>query len=292
VADFRDFGQGNPRPPTWGEREALQRLREQGVADVILEPDQTPANFWEAVVQAATTFIASTGSPVWRAWAEEMRWAMGWAPILHNNPYQTFEGILRQGTIYLEKDTIPADLGDRLSAVEHLLDLARDASQGFVERVNDRARWFRVGLRIEGRRFVPLTEEHLHTELVQPTLRLLHRPELADVDALYRKAFDRALSNDPAGAVTAATSAVEEMLRIGLGVTGFELGPLVAKAKSAGWLDNGAGTVINSLAALRKNSDAHCAGTSDFDVAMFAVHLAAAALVHLSRAEPFGHLSP
>ena len=288
IAEFRAFHQGNLRPPTWREREIQGRLRDEGVDDVVLEPQKTPAAFWEAVVQASTTFIAQSGSPAWAAWAKEMQWATGWDPFAGQNPYTTYETMLRVGIISLANKGIGAHLGDKLSAVEHLLDIAGPDGKEFVERVNERARWLRVGLRIEGRRFVPVTEEHLHTEVVQPTLLLLHNPALAAVDALYRKAFDRVFSNDPAGAVTAAVSAVEEMLRVGLGVTGFDLGQLVGKAKSAGWLSNGAGTVTNSLAALRSDSDAHTAGTSDFDLAMFAVHLAASALLHLSRAEPYG----
>lgn len=217
-----------------------------------------------------------------------MRWTAGWGHFSDHNKYTSYEAIVRDGLIKLNSAVLAATLGDRISAIEHLLDVVNYGTEKFVDRVNDRARWFRVGLRIEGHRFIPVTEEHLHTELVQPALLLLHDPALAEIDALYRKAFDRVLGNDAAGAVTVAVSAVEEMLRLGLDVPGkYDLGQLVGKAKSAGWLSDGAGAVINSLASLRKESDAHSAGTSDFDIGMFAVHLGAAALLHLSRAEPF-----
>lgn len=62
----------------------------------------------------------------------------------------------------------------RLTAVEHLLDVVRDWDlRSFTDATNDRARYFRVGTRLEGRRFVPITSEHAHTEIVQPTLLLL-----------------------------------------------------------------------------------------------------------------------
>jgi hypothetical protein len=60
---------------------------------------------------------------------------------------------------------------------------------------------------------VPLSSEHMHVEAVQPTLLLLADANLAPVNELYRKAFNRALSGDASGAVTAGTSAVEEMFR-------------------------------------------------------------------------------
>lgn len=287
---FRDFWAGRERPPTWGEREAQRQLQEAGIADVLLEPEETPQPFWETAVQAAEGFVAGPNSSVWPRWEQEMRWATGWPELRYD--YQGINGfraIVRNGrVVFDDKEASWLPVSARLSAIEHLLDIAGEDAEDFVERVNDRARWFRVGLRIEGRRFVPVTQEHLHTEIVQPTLLLLGDPGLADVDALYRKAFNRALGNDASGAITAATSAVEEMLRLGLGVKSGTLDQLVGKATKADWVTGPVGAIITKLMALRDESDAHQAGTSDFEVAMFAVHLAGAILLHLSKSRPPG----
>jgi hypothetical protein len=105
-------------------------------------------------------------------------------------------------------------------------------------------------------------------------------------DSLYRKAFDRALSNDPAGAITAANSAVEEMLRIGTGVQGSTLDKLAAQARKDEWISPAVHQLIVKLAALRKESDAHALGTNETEVAMFTLNLSGSILVHLERTLP------
>jgi hypothetical protein len=122
---------------------------------------------------------------------------------------------------------------------------------------------------------------------VQPTLVLLADERLADVDALYRKAFDRALSGDPSGALTVATSALEEMLRIGLEETGSTLGPLADKARATGWISSGTAELVKKAHVLRQESDAHQAGTSELDVAMLGLHVTGSLLLYLGKTGPF-----
>jgi hypothetical protein len=169
----------------------------------------------------------------------------------------------------------------RLSAVEHLLDQYDKPVEEFIERVNDRARWHRVALRLEGKRFVPVTSELMHVEVVRPTLLLLAKPGLAPVDGLYRKAFDRALSGDPAGAITAATSAVEEMFRVAMGVAGLTMQGLAGRARNDGLIPAAVHQFAIKLAALRSDSDAHTPGTDEFAMAMLAIHLAGSVLLYL-----------
>ena len=107
----------------------------------------------------------------------------------------------------LKYKNVPVDLSIQLTAVEVLLDVL-EASPGegsvdwFVERVNERARLFRIGVRLEGTRFMPVGSEHMHTTVVRPALVFLSEERLTDVDTLYRKAFDRQLNGDPSGAIT------------------------------------------------------------------------------------------
>lgn len=128
--------------------------------------------------------------------------------------------------------------------------------------------------------------EHLHREIVQPTLLSLSDSDLSEVDELYRKAFERVLSNDAAGAVTAASSAVETMLRVGLGSTSGTLDSLTERARSTGWIGRAEAQIIPKLMALRDESDAHKPGTDDFDRAMLAIHLAGSILLYLGRSRP------
>ncbi|MGH2595055.1 MAG: hypothetical protein ACRDH7_03725 [Actinomycetota bacterium] len=124
----------------------------------------------------------------------------------------------------------------------------------------------------------------MHEEVVQPTLVLLSDERFADVDSLYRKAFDRALSGDPSGAITAATSAAEEMLRLLIpSMKGQTLGPLAEKARADGLIPPAMEEFTKKLYALREDSDAHQAGTSEFELAMFAIHIAGSILLYLGR---------
>ncbi len=148
--------------------------------------------------------------------------------------------------------------------------------------VNEAAERFRVGIRLEGKRFVDIISEHIHQEIVRPALRLLAEAELEPVNELYRKGFDRLLAGDPAGAITAATSAVEEMLRIG-GYTGSALQQLARNARDKGWLTPGVEQSIVKLNAYRDDSDAHNVGTDERELARLVLHLTASLLLYLGR---------
>jgi hypothetical protein len=131
----------------------------------------------------------------------------------------------------------------------------------------------------------PRPLELLHVEIVQPTLGLLSDPRFEGVNALYRKGFDRALTGDAAGAITAAISTVEEILRILLPeMKGQTLGPLAEKARAEGHITPAIEEFAKKLFGLRPESDAHAPGTSEFDVAMLALHLAGSLALYLGRA--------
>jgi hypothetical protein len=219
-------------------------------------------------------------SSQWASWAAKMNLNLGLAQV--SGPpiaYFQYAALLTGG--HWHDSSVGA--GVRLSAVEFLLDTVGGSDQ-FNNFVNERARFFHVGVRLEGNRFVPTTSEGLHVEIVQPVLRLLADPRFEGVDALYRKAFDRALANDAAGAVTAATSAVEEALRVFVPeMRDQTLGPLAEKARSEGFITNPVEEFIKKLYGLRPESDAHAAGTADFDVAMLALHLAGSLILYVGR---------
>lgn len=285
MSDFRSLSEGEPRPPTWAERERAEQLAATGVADVYVTLDRAPPEFWRPIVLATEWRIANSEASVWKEWEREIQFAFGWEK-LRLSGLQAYESIVATGQRPVApRGTKPVNVGVRLSAIEHILDVV-GSNPEFADAVNERARHFRVGLRLEDTRFIPMTSEHLHVEVVQPTLLLLSDPALTAVDDLYRKAFDRVFSGDTAGAITASTTAVEEMLRIGLRETGSTLKPLVRKARETGWIIPAVEQMIVKLGALRDESDAHTAGTDSPEVAMYAMHTAAGILRYLAETRP------
>jgi hypothetical protein len=283
MSEFRSIHDERPRPPTWAEREVMESLRDSGIEDVFVTPQEAPGEFWETLIQATYLKLVAPGQdPYWSMWERAIRLAEGWGPF-KKNPQASYETLLRSGVVYLPTGGLKVGRGVRLAAVEHLLDAVQPIGTAYVDLVNERARWFRVGVRIEGRRFIAVTSEHLHREVVQPTLLLLGDARFETIDGLYRKAFDRVLSGDPAGAVTAATSAVEEMLRLMLGVRGNTLEHLANQARSSGLISAAVYQFLVKISALRDESDAHTAGTDESQVAMLAVHLAGSILLFLGR---------
>jgi hypothetical protein len=281
MSEFRTSG-GQPRPPTWAERERAAQLRAEGIDDVLLDPNAAPPEFWVAVLEAIYhAALRREASEAWKDWEREVRYATG--RTFSTNGVNLFEAIVRDGDLPAIPLSRRATLGERLAAIEHLIDIV-DVDFTFADLVNDRARFFRVGLQLEGNRFIPVTSELLHTDVVQPTLLLLADARYEEVDNLYRKAFERNLSGDPSGAITAATSSVEELLRILMpDMKGQTLGPLAEKARADGIITPSVEQFIKKLYGLRPDSDAHAGGTSDFDLAMLALHLSGSILQYLGK---------
>jgi hypothetical protein len=289
VTEFSRLIGGIPRKPTWAERERLTTLRDAGVEDVFVTPEDAPDEFWRSVAYATDALLQGFSQPssgIWGLWAQEFLWSTGW-PLLLEPPGVAYRNLVADGMVRRGDVWAMPGVGARLAAVEHLLDVVgRDNGQPFEDAINEKARWLHVGVLIEGGRFIPVQGEHMHQETVQPTLLLLSDPDLSGVDDLYRKAFERVLSNDPSGAVTVASSAVETMLRIGLGTTSGTLDSLTQQARSTGWIGHAEAQIIPKLMALRDESDAHKPGTDDFERAMLAIHLTGSILLYLGRSRP------
>jgi len=71
VPEFRSLRGRSLRPPTSAELVQLAELREAGVAEVYLEPEQAPPEFWENISQATFQLLTSEGSH-WDQWQEEV----------------------------------------------------------------------------------------------------------------------------------------------------------------------------------------------------------------------------
>ena len=282
MPEFRSLHDRKARKPTAAETRRQREIEEQGLTDVYVPVEKAPEGFWEALLQAThwvvmseSNFVGLTG----RQWWNELRWQEGWPEIDKGVIGRAFAQLVRDGTTSFPPHAV--DDYVRLSAVELLLDIVPDTDE-FQDLVNEAAQRFRVGLRLEGNRFVDITSEHVHQEIVKPALQLLAKPEFESVNELYRKGFDRLLAGDPAGAITAAASAVEEMLRTG-GCSGSRLQQLAQNARVREWVTPGVQQSIVKLDAYRSDSDAHRVGTDERELARLVLHLTASLLLYLGR---------
>lgn len=69
----------------------------------------------------------------------------------------------------------------KLSLIEILID-HRGETEEFEARFNDAAEKWRVGIRLEGTRFVAVESEELHERIVRPALFLLRDPQFEEVE--------------------------------------------------------------------------------------------------------------
>lgn len=139
--------------------------------------------------------------------------------------------------------------------------------------------------------------EELHTEVVAPALILLHgRSRFADAERQYRDALDELADGNWADAITDASSAVENVLRIILNLSQGTLADLLGHARKQGLFGDPQAARLKkvvagftALADMRnEESDAH-GNSTDAATAWLSLHWAGALIVYLvQRAESLG----
>jgi len=288
LPEYRSLRDRLPRAPTAAEVRRRQELEQEGLLDIYLSAEDAPPAFWEAVLQATHWSLASESnfvSEIGSKWWGELRWQEGWPDIPSNTLGSAYSQLIRDGRTAFLRSAVGVYV--RLSAIEHLLDIIGDTGDAddFSDLTNEAADRFRVGIRLEGKRFVDITSQHLHRDAVRPTLLLLGEQALRPVDDLYRKGFDRLLAGDPAGAITASGSALEEMLRIG-GCAGSTLKQAARSAQQKDWITPGVEQSIVKIDAFRGDSDAHRVGTDERELARLVLHLTGSLLLYLGRTRP------
>lgn len=283
VSEHRSFRSRQSREPTFAEVREARRLEAEGVADVYVAPDAAPVEFWRAARQASYAQLLPRerfSSGVGVAWWSEFRWQHGWPEHPDHQLANLFELFIADGG----PDYAPPSTAYRFAAIENLIDVVDNSYQtsGFKALINEAAMRFRVGIRLEGSRFVDVTSEEVHREVVQPALSLLADTRFERAETLYRKGYERLFAGDSPGVITAATSAVQEMLTIG-GAKGSTLQPLAKSARAAGWIGSGEEQQIIKLEAFRGDGDAQKVGTDDEELARLVLHLCAGLLLYLGR---------
>lgn len=135
---------------------------------------------------------------------------------------------------------------------------------------------------VEGR-MVAFESKELHTEVVEPTLRLLSHSGWDQVEAAYQKALRELAEGHADDAITDAAAAVQETLKL-LQCDGNSLGPLASSARDKGLLSSYDKKLVDWVEADRSNrGDAHSgeSGATRED-AWLVVHVAGALVLRLT----------
>jgi hypothetical protein len=207
--------------------------------------------------------------------------------------------ILNTATTHQVMDVIDAVIqifADQMTT-PGLRDCAVDATSSFADTVSKRMKQHKLAYDLVEFKVVEKRSEELHTEVVAPVLTLLHgRSRFASAERQYRDALDELANRNWADAITDASSAVENVLRIIFGFSRGSLADLLGQARKRGLFGDPQAArikkVVDGFTALadirNQESDAH-GNTSDDATAWLAVHWAGALIVYLvQRAESLG----
>jgi len=102
----------------------------------------TPQEFWNAIIIATPWHLAAwEATAVWEAWDSEIRFARGCPPFHVKDIYFAYLLMVQDAEIPLPQRR-RALLGERMAAIEHLLDVTKPDT-GFADSINKRARFLR-----------------------------------------------------------------------------------------------------------------------------------------------------
>jgi hypothetical protein len=168
-----------------------------------------------------------------------------------------------------------------------------EAPEEFRSRVNAILEAHIVGFHLhQNSHLVPIESHEMHTEVVEPTLYLLHsQPQFAAAEAAYQKALEELRIHDAGDAITDAGTALQEVLGA-LGCTGKTIGELLRSARNNGLLKgndtpltDAIGRTIDWVAAKRNQGEAHRGDPGiDINDAWMVVHVVGALTIRLSGA--------
>ena len=159
----------------------------------------------------------------------------------------------------------------------------------FEEALNDVFREERIAYEMIGLQIIPIQDQHMHAEIVAPTLRLLSgRVGWDEVERAFRDALEQ-IAIDPANAITDAGTALQQALTAA-GMNGNKLGSLVKDAITKGalaphdaTLNSGIGKIMDWVSADRStNGDAHNAKPASAADAWLIIHVVGALVLRLA----------
>lgn len=162
-------------------------------------------------------------------------------------------------------------------------------AEGFEETLNDIFRQERIAYEMIGLEIVPIRDQHMHAEVVAPTLRLLSgRPGWDEVERAFRGALEQ-MAIDPANAITDAGTALQQAL-IAVGMKGNTIGLLAKDAAKNGvlaphdtTLNEAIGQIMHWVSADRSTSgDGHNAKPASPADAWLIIHIVGALILRLA----------
>ncbi len=209
--------------------------------------------------------------------------------------------------VFVENTATTSQVMDVIDAVIHvfadqmtvpeLQNYALNAASSFAETISKRMKQHKLAYDLVEFKVVEKRSEELHAEVVAPALTLLHgRRRFADAERQYRDALDELANDNWADAITDASSAVENVLRVILGLSQGTLADLLGHARLRGLFGDPQAARLKkvvagftALADMRnEESDAH-GNISDDATAWLALHWAGALIVYfVQRAESLG----
>lgn len=256
---------------------------------------QLPHAFWEAIVQATDFYVLEVARPPaheestgwrnqWKKWDKHFTWHTGLG-ALKDHPWNEYQLLMLEGRSsarsipeeYVHPGGHEVTPALRLSALEFLLDVCTPHPE-FADKLNERAKFLNVGLRLAGKRFIPMNSAPLHDHLVQPAVALLSDPAFAASEELFYQAAQLARAGDYPGSVTAAWRSTEEALK----TVGSSLEHMSHQTRGNGAITPAVADLINKLQTLRYTSqDGH--QDIDLHTSMLAIHVSGALITYLAN---------
>jgi hypothetical protein len=168
-----------------------------------------------------------------------------------------------------------------------------DQAELFAGAVNRIFNEHRIAHKFVEGELLPLKSDELHTEVVEPAIRLLVGSRFKGAHGAYMNALKEISKGEPADAITDAGTALQEALTA-LGCKGGSLGPLVADARKQGLLGAHDQSLISGVIkfhdwahAERSNTgDAHKHSDAVLADAWLMVHVVGALIVRLADSVP------
>jgi hypothetical protein len=159
----------------------------------------------------------------------------------------------------------------------------------FQADVNDLLESYRVSYSLEDCEIIEFSSREIHSEIVQPTLRLLTKAGWEEVEKAYQDSLKEVASGNVGDAITDATTALQEGLRKS-GCKGADFASLMKSAKNGilkGYDSKyieAIDKLISWVSATRSNrGDSHKVSDADKEDAWFVIHIVGILILRLSK---------
>lgn len=161
----------------------------------------------------------------------------------------------------------------------------------FVERINILLRECRISFIVADNQMTPISSFELHQSIIEPAIRLLRNSSgWEKVESAYREALDEIKNGKPDDAITDASRALEEALKL-LGCSGNSLGKKITAGVKRGIISAHDVEMLNEIekvmhwvsADRSEKGDSHPSNEADLSDAWFHVHIVGAILVRLNE---------